>query len=344
MQNIFDAFGWLRHWFNPAYQYPKIETQLISDQPNVKRPEATGVFLSGGIDSLAALRANRMHYPAGHPGSFKYGLLIYGQNIESDNRLSTFMKAFADLSVLGKEVQLELIPVYTNIRSLEPSSAFYNLSHGSVLAAVAHAFKNRFNTISIAASDNIATLALLKKNFVKPLGSHPLVDPCFSSRDLRIRHDGLSLTRLNKTRLIADWESALQNIRVCAPNWPGENCGRCEKCIRTMLALLAVSALDKTKAFALDDLTADFVMNVRLKKPSVAGGYSNENHYLELTPLLKEKGREDLIGAIDFVLKVYRNRYHDKDLKTKIKHFDSRYLSSNLAKIKKFVYGFKTGK
>ena len=340
-ENLVDVMGWLRHWFEPNYNFPLIEAETISCQENSTSPNKTGFFLSGGIDSLAVLRANRLNYPLMHPGSFKYGLLIHGQNIESDNRLSTFKKAFTDLSVLTKEAQIELIPVYTNIRNMEPSSEFFHISHGSILAAIAHTFVNRFNTISIAATGDIPTLSLVKKNIIKPHGSHPIIDPYYSSRDLRIRYDGLSLSRLDKTRLIADWDVALQNIRVCGSNWPGENCGHCEKCVRTMLALFALGVLDKTEAFHYNDLSVDSVKKVHIPKPSTNGGYGKEIYYLELMPLLAKNGYEDLANAINHVIQRYRNRYHKKGLRTKIKSFDSKYLGNNLVRMKNLIHGLK---
>jgi hypothetical protein len=340
-ENLVDVVGWLRHWYEPNYNFPLIEAETIASQENSTSPNKTGFFFSGGIDSLAVLRANRLNYPLTHPGSFKYGLLIHGQNIESDNRLSTFKKAFDDLSALAEETQVELIPVYTNIRALEPSSEFFHISHGSILAAIAHTFVKCFNTISVAATGDIPTLPLVKKSIIKPHGSHPLIDPYYGSRDLRIRYDGLSLSRLDKTRLIADWDVALQNIRVCGPNWPGENCGRCEKCVRTMLSLLALGVLDKTKAFNYNDLSVDLVKKVHIPRPITIEGYGKEIYYLELMPLLAKSGHEDFANVINHVIQKYRNLYHEKSLKTKIKSFDSKYLGDNLARGINLIHGLK---
>jgi hypothetical protein len=56
--------------------------------------------------------------------------------------------------------------------------------------------------------------------------------------------DGADMSRFEKTRLVAAWDAGLQNIKVCTRNWPGANCGECEKCLRTMLALTALNALN----------------------------------------------------------------------------------------------------
>ena len=51
---------------------------------------------------------------------------------------------------------------------------------------------------------------------------------------------------MDKVRLIANQPALLRNLRVCAADSVGQlyNCGRCWKCLMTMVALLAVGALD----------------------------------------------------------------------------------------------------
>jgi hypothetical protein len=71
---------------------------------------------------------------------------------------------------------------------------------------------------------------------VRAHGSTPLTDPLLGSDAFSVRHDGAAASRIEKVALVAEWPQALQNLRVCweGPN-KGRNCGRCEKCIRTIL-------------------------------------------------------------------------------------------------------------
>ena len=336
--NIVDAVGWLRYWFYPDCAIPNIEAKRIDSQTADSRDE-TGFFLSGGIDSLAALRHNMLAYPRGHAGAFKHGMMLFGQNIESNTEFSVFKKAFNDLKDVAADADMGLMPVYTNIRDLEPSTKFFERSNGLILAAVGHAFAKKFKVVSIAATENIKALFTIKKGFVKPLGSHPLVDMSCGSRKLKIRHDGLSQSRLDKVRLVAGWEAGLQNVRVCAPNWPGENCGQCEKCVRTMLALLSIGVLDKTKAFPYDDLSADIVKKAKIKSPLARGSFSNEYFYLELVPLLEKRGRKDLVDAIQEIIAVGNEKYHKKSFIDSIEAFDKEQFGGKLKKIKKTIIG-----
>jgi hypothetical protein len=69
-----------------------------------------------------------------------------------------------------------------------------------------------------------------------PWGSNPVTDHLLSSKTFQIIHDGAAFSRLQKVQQIANWPEALRGLRVC---WQGQqkdrNCGRCEKCIRTIL-------------------------------------------------------------------------------------------------------------
>jgi hypothetical protein len=108
-------------------------------------------FFSGGIDSLAALRNNRLNYPMEHPLSFRDGLLVFGQNIESDNRPEVFIQATKELSDVAREAGITLIPVFTNVRDLDRDTNFFLKQFlSAILAAVAHAFSRRLTNVSIA--------------------------------------------------------------------------------------------------------------------------------------------------------------------------------------------------
>jgi hypothetical protein len=331
------AMSWLRHWYYENGEgLVRIEAKTQASAPSPRPAERTGIFFSGGIDSLGALRANHLKYPSTHSGAIRDGILVFGQNIESDNRPETFQAALSALREVAEDCSIELIPVYTNIRNLDEDGKLFGQSHGAILGAVGHVFERRLTTVSIASSDDIPSLTLLKQENLKPLGSHPLLEPNYGSSTLRIRHDGLTLSRLDKTRLVSDWDTALQNIRVCGPNWPGRNCGECEKCIRTMLALLALGALDKTRAFPPDDIAPEMLAEINIKKPVFQDSYSYEQNYLELLPLLRERGRDDLVRAVEDVLR--RFYASGPSLKARIRRLDRQYLMGTLGKLKKSVF------
>ncbi len=321
------AMSWIRHWYyRPERRLVRIEAKTRSDFPTTRTPERAGFFFSGGIDAYATLRCNRIHFPLQHPWSIKNGLFVYGLELDSIEAYSHALNLF---SGIAKDLGITLIPVYTNIyleyrqEDTENNFSFWtNQFQGAAFSAIAHAFSRRMTVVSIAGSSDIAHLS--------PSGTHPLIDSNYSSCDLRIRHDGISLSRLSKTKLIADWDIALQHLRVCNIQnsyRPGMlNCGQCPKCVKTMLALLALGVLEKTHAFPEHDISPESV----LRNASIYDAYS-ESNYRELIPLLAEKGRHDLVQAIENVIARYHK--HEQGWKQNIKRFDKKYLNSNLKRL-----------
>ncbi len=313
------VMAWLRQWFyEPDKALVQIETRGEPAAP--PKPARAGLFFSGGVDSLAALQINRLHYSRSHPDSFRDALMIYGQNIESDTRMKTFRQAVRALAEVVGEKDITLIPVHTNVRELETNSGFFLYKfQGAVLASVAHAMAGRLSSAAIASSDNMAGL--------RPYGSHPLLDPHYGSADLWLDHTDIALTRLDKVKYLADWPSGVQSIKVCGANWPGDNCGHCEKCVRTMLELLVAGALDKSDAFPDDDVSAELVSSA-VQIDSTVDAY-----YQELLAPLQAMGRSDLAQAIQEKLARFAEREKQARSRVKAKQLDKKYLRGNLSRL-----------
>lgn len=288
------AMAILSDWTKGKYRPLKIESPVMSEISRIKSPGA-GMFMSGGIDSLAALRLNRLNYPRNNPGYVRDGFFLHGFDIggvvERGMKYHVFDRAIESISKITKDAELSLIPVYTNIRHLcDERVLWLNSFFGAVLAAIAHSFSRRMNLVFIGSSYDIPNL--------HPCGSHPLLDPEYSSLDLRLRHRDYHLSRIKKIRIVSQWDVAFQNFRVCLANVPDRlNCGCCEKCVRTMTELTALGLLSKTRAFVEDEITPDrisqFDITIRVRPP----------FYRPLIPLLREQGRDDLAQAIEKQLK-----------------------------------------
>jgi hypothetical protein len=254
-----------------------------------------GMVMSGGMDSLAALRLNRLNYPQDHPGYVKDSFFLHGFDIggvmERGMKFHVFDRAREAILKITKDAGTRLIPVYTNIRHLcDERKLWLDSFFGAVLAAMAHSFSTRINLMFIGSSYDIPNL--------HPCGSHPLLDPEYSSYNTRIRHRDYELSRLEKIKIVSTWDTAFQNFRVCLANVPDRlNCGKCEKCVRTMTELTALGLLHKTRAFVEDEVTPEdieqFDITIRVRPP----------FYRPMIPLLRQQGRDDLAHAIEKLLK-----------------------------------------
>jgi hypothetical protein len=288
------AMAILQHWTNGQYKPVKIEAKTNAIIKPLQKSR-TGMFMSGGMDSLAALRLNRLNYPESHPGFIKDGFFLHGFDIggvvERGMKYHVFERAKQAIVKITDDAKVELIPVYTNIRHLCDERALWLDSFfGAVLASIAHSFSNRLDMVFIGSSYDIPNL--------HPCGSHPALDPEYSSYNMRIRHRDYELSRMEKIKIVSKWDVAFQNFRVCLANVPDRlNCGKCEKCVRTMLELTALGLLHKTKAFVEDKVFPEqldkFDITIRVRPP----------FYMPMVPLLKEQGRDDLAKAIEKQLK-----------------------------------------
>ncbi len=175
--------------------------------PRTSPAEArTACCMSGGVDSLASFRNNRDGLPLDHAGAVKDLLYIYGFDLggfkTGEENHPRFDENRRVLSSMAESEGAELIPVYTNIRSLEEDSPgrfytdiFVRRSHAACLAAAAHAFSGRLAKLLIPSTSVIADLG--------PWGSHPLIDTNYSSGSLAVRHDGLRYSRMEKIVMIS---------------------------------------------------------------------------------------------------------------------------------------------
>jgi hypothetical protein len=285
------VMGIMKFWSDGRLQPLAIEAGILSHSEFDQKDRHAGLFLSGGMDSLAALRLDKLHYPETHPGSVKECLLVHGFDIggvvERGMKFHVFERAKKAMAAVAEDAGVGLIPVYTNIRHLcDDRVLWLDKFFGAVLAAVGHAFASRFNLLHIASSFDLPNLV--------PCGSHPLLDPMYSSIDLHIRHRDVELSRMDKIRIVSGWDAAFQNFRVCLANVKDRlNCGKCEKCVRTMLGLEALGVLDKTRAFVEDNVTPDmlspFKITIRHRPP----------FYEELIEPLRKRGRDDLVAVIE---------------------------------------------
>jgi hypothetical protein len=233
---------------------PRIQDILLSFYPQLSRSaidvtarshsfptagagDAVGLFFSMGVDSFYSLLKNVRDHPAG-ARTITHLLSVNGFDVtyEGDDGLfpPPLLRNFQRVAdSLGKV----LLPVSTNIRRVGVRLADWPMLHGAALASVALALGAMFRRVSIAASTTYDKLY--------PWGSHPVLDPLWSAQTLTFVHDGCELNTIDKTAVVAASPLALETLRPCAGYGRGYNCGRCEKCLRTMLDLLALGALER---------------------------------------------------------------------------------------------------
>ncbi|MBN2138258.1 MAG: hypothetical protein JW720_10655 [Sedimentisphaerales bacterium] len=294
-----DAMHWLSCWSGFKIKPLKVEAEVREKAQSCNKEQRSGSFISGGVDSMFSLRMNQLHVPPSHPHSIKDGIFVRGFDIgynEDDAQDEIYKRAFAALSDVIADTNVNMIPLQTNIRHLDSGIPIWVYQfHGAALASAAHALCARLSRVSIASTYDI--------NNLKPWGSHPLLDTNYSSHECRILHDGVRFSRFDKVRVLADWDVGIRNLRVCTQRPAGSlNCGRCEKCVRTLLELAALNMLDKATCFDESDLTSEDVDRIVLDSDYQAACYE------ELVEPLEKCGRGDLAGTVRKLLARWRRK------------------------------------
>lgn len=214
------------------------ETASSAGRGGARAP--AGAFFSGGVDSFYTLLRNVREPDPGDPAITHLVFLDGYENPLETMRAhpSTLRMVHEVAEAFGKEA----IVGETNVRSHFPLS-WGTHYHGAVLAGAALTLSRRCETFYIPASFSYP--------YLRPWGSHPLLDPLWSTERQTILHDGNEARRVDKiVRFLADDPVALRHLRVCLDSrGRGGNCGRCRKCLRTMATFAILGKLESATAF-----------------------------------------------------------------------------------------------
>jgi len=221
--------------------------------PEAKKSAAfVGTGISCGVDSFAAvLLHTKKRVPEAfrltHLTLFNTGALHFS-GYAGDKPLSQWRaeteKEFEERIATGKKVAQELklrfLAVDTNIPDLYQGWFLYShtLRNLSAVLATQKMWANYYYASAGKGYINHADLTA-------PSGSYDALSlTALSLPSLRFYSGGAAYTRLQKTELIADDPIVQKYLNVCS--FHTANCGRCEKCTRTLAAL---DLLGKREAF-----------------------------------------------------------------------------------------------
>lgn len=240
--NLAQAQEVLSSWFDYLCPVP-ISSRGHDDLRPATRAEGVACCFSGGVDSWYSLLKHR--------DRITHLFLVRGFDIGLHND-ALWQAAKWDAATVAHRLGKRLITCETNLREIADrgraawgqrfAGDFWgNCLHGAALASCALALQRTIGELVIPATHAFRQL--------KPWGSSPRLDRHWSNGMIDITHDGCESERLEKVRKISSFDLALQTLRVCHHDTGESNCGRCEKCVRTMLQLHLCGALPRTGAF-----------------------------------------------------------------------------------------------
>jgi hypothetical protein len=234
----------IMHKWHPEFQRIDVKAELKMPDAGSHQKDV-GCFFSGGVDSFYTLLK--------HQEEITKIIFVHGFDIWLDDHAFR-ERVSRELREVAAELKKPIVEVETNLRDMSEQYIKWADYFGCGFASVALVLAPQFKKIYIASSESYAHL--------DPCGSHPLLDPLWSTEHLEIVHDGCESSRNEKVARIAGSDIVMRKLRVCYENlhardnyeyWGDTyNCGRCEKCLRTMISLHAVGALEQCKTFNCD--------------------------------------------------------------------------------------------
>lgn len=299
IEGLYTAHAWWTSWGGMPSPMPVIETPERGYCSTPRGARRSVAFLSGGVDCLHMLMRNRQLYQRDDPAYIRDALFIHGFDIGKrarDPENERFRMSLQSLEPVAAELGLRVIPCRTNLRHLPSKPEFWEYRHiGAALAAVGHAATVGPAFLFVGGTFPVANPV--------PAGSHAAVDGLFSSQRVTVVHDGSRFSRLDKVRELASWPTALCALRVCAANLGNRaNCGRCEKCLRTRLELLA-AGVEETAAFG-PSLTPSELWEEAVRAPIG----DRALRYGELLPFLRASGLGELCRILEQKIAAYRQQ------------------------------------
>jgi hypothetical protein len=269
-------------WWSEAERIP-VEAPSGESNPTLTTGR-TATFFTGGVDSFYTLLKHRNDIDA----------LIYVHGFDLDLDNTSLRRRVSDMvNEVGNDFDKEVIEVETNLRQFSDERVDWPRYHGAALAFVGLTLKSFLERLLIASGASYDEL--------RPWGSHPLLDPCWSTSNLQVVHDGCEASRLEKCRVVGRNNLASELLRVCWRNPDGAyNCGRCEKCIRTMVQLLAADALRQCSVFE-HELDPEIVKESENVRAQIRDkGF----HYHQPIQVLRTTGRApEIVDAIEDALR-----------------------------------------
>ena len=229
-------------------------------QAPVGRPKAppegnrVATCFSAGVDSFYTLLKHR--------DEITDLVFVHGWDIDLEDR-GLRRRSAERVRAIGAEFGKQVIELETNVGPfLCDYMRWGDLGHGAAIASAGLLLSALLRKIYIPSSHTYAHLF--------PWGTHPILDPLWSTETLEFVHDGCEATRLQKVAKVAESDTAIQGLRVCLhPPEDTLNCGRCEKCVRTMIELHVAGVMDRCTAFG-DKLTPESASKIIVRPDDVS--------------------------------------------------------------------------
>lgn len=264
---------------------------------------------SGGIDSFSAIVD---HYVKEKTPGYKISHFLFhnvgshGDKNYRDAR-TLFRQRYDALKLYPELLNIPFVPVDSNIHEIVPTE--FVKTYITLNASVPLVLQNQFQRYFYASSYKYEDCGVSQTDIVgrfDPMAFHML-----STEILDCVSTGGQMSRVEKTRVVADYEPSYLFLNVCIdPSFEGRNCSACVKCCRTLLTLEMFGLAELyTEVFNLErfkQVRRQYIKNNVL--PAKKGGFE-----YEILELARDIGNERWAKGL-------RRKQARKNACKKIKH------------------------
>lgn len=226
----------------PQYKYEGsvVTTKLVKNHVDHLQG-GTLCLYSGGVDATASVLEN-IHFK---PTLMTiWGTDIFMEQPDAWNIVKTKNKEFSNMIGLPFSTVKTTFRYLLNEKVLSEKYARFDnwwhaFMHGiALLGQVApYAYMKNISRLLIPSSYSA------KDNGISICASNPFIDEFFTFAECKTYHDSFYMSRMDKVKHIVRFAKDTNikiNLRVCWVHITGYNCCLCEKCARTIFAIIAV--------------------------------------------------------------------------------------------------------
>ena len=257
-------------------------TRVRADAELEPAPRAGGIgcFFSRGVDSLYSAAT-----PRGVPGRLTH--LVFCDRLEPIHSAGVRAEEVRLAAEAAERLDLPLVLIESNVRELtDPIVRDWADMVGAGLSFLGTSMSGGLRHAVIPSSDGPKTLG--------PSGTSPMLDPLFSTAEVDVEHDAPATRPAKVAWLARERPDLLPYLKVCFREDRPDNCGRCSKCLLTMLALEAEGSLAQATGFP-REVDAEALGAVRIR------GLQPREEFEEVERALRARstndGLADLVGA-----------------------------------------------
>lgn len=223
---------------NPAYYRPVIDAVPTSER--LPDAGAVGTGISCGVDSLHSLANHHASEYKGH-NITHLAFNNVGSHGNGPKAHALFHSRMERPAEFAKEYGFELVVSDSNLMEVIPQDHFKTHTYSSMFPVFC--LQKLYSVYLYASAGYRFNEFRLNQDGLICCGSYEMLSlPCFTNGSLKVLSEGLGKTRMDKLKKIIGYEPSYKYLNVCLLE--GDNCGRCEKCVRTILGLDALGALD----------------------------------------------------------------------------------------------------